>query len=58
VLLVTLKRGAYSLWCPIPGHAARGMKARLTTPGATATAGSTTTSTTGTGETTTVDYGY
>jgi hypothetical protein len=31
VLLVTFKRGAYSLWCPVPGHAARGMKAKLLT---------------------------
>jgi len=30
VLLVTLKRGTYSLWCPVPGHAAQGMKANLT----------------------------
>jgi plastocyanin len=59
VLLVTLKRGAYSLWCPVPGHAARGMKARLTTPGASSSTGTTaTTATTGTGETTTIGYGY
>jgi len=32
VLLVTLKQGAYSLWCPVPGHAAQGMKAKLVTP--------------------------
>jgi plastocyanin len=31
VLLVTFKRGAYSLWCPVPGHAAQGMKAKLLT---------------------------
>ena len=31
VLLVTIKRGAYSLWCPVPGHAAQGMKAKLLT---------------------------
>jgi len=31
VLLVTFKRGAYSLWCPVPGHAAEGMKAKLLT---------------------------
>jgi plastocyanin len=30
VLLVTLKSGAYSLWCPVPGHAALGMKAKVT----------------------------
>jgi uncharacterized cupredoxin-like copper-binding protein len=32
VLLVTLKSGAYSLWCPVPGHAALGMKAKVTAP--------------------------
>ena len=56
VLLVTLKQGAYSLWCPVPGHAAQGMKAMLNTS-ATSGAGSTTT----TGGTTTGDgggYGY
>jgi hypothetical protein len=62
VLLVTLKRGVYSLWCAVPGHAARGMKARLATPGAAGSTGTTgttaTTSTTGTGETTTIEYGY
>ena len=29
-LAVTLRAGSYSLWCPIPGHAAQGMKAALT----------------------------
>ena len=61
VLLVTLKQGAYTLWCPVPGHAAQGMKAKVTTPGATVGAGTTTTTTTTTGETTTDDgsgYGY
>ncbi len=28
-LTVTLKKGTVSLWCPVPGHAARGMKATL-----------------------------
>ena len=32
VLLITLKQGAYSIWCPIPGHAAQGMKATVTVP--------------------------
>jgi len=32
VLLVTLKKGAYSIWCPVPGHAALGMKATVTVP--------------------------
>jgi hypothetical protein len=63
VLLVTLKHGAYSLWCPVPGHAAQGMKATVTTPGAsgsgTTTTSPATTSTGTTGETTTtIDVGY
>jgi len=28
-LIVTLKKGKTALWCPVPGHAARGMKATL-----------------------------
>jgi plastocyanin len=28
-LLVTLKSGSYSVWCPMPGHAALGMKATI-----------------------------
>ena len=48
VLLVDLRSGRYSLWCPVPGHAAQGMKATLTLPGAssgsaTSTSGTTTT---------------
>jgi uncharacterized cupredoxin-like copper-binding protein len=59
VLLVTLKRGAYSLWCPVPGHAAQGMKATLVTPNATPGGAATTTNTGTTGETTTTDIpGY
>jgi Cupredoxin-like domain len=60
VLLVTLKRGSYSLRCPVPGHAAQGMKATLSTPTATPTGGgaTTTTNTGTTGETTTTDIGY
>jgi uncharacterized cupredoxin-like copper-binding protein len=61
VLLVTLKRGAYSLWCPVPGHAAQGMKATLITPNAMPGGAGTTTSGgagTTTGETTTTDIGY
>jgi uncharacterized cupredoxin-like copper-binding protein len=38
---VTLKAGSYTLWCPVPGHAARGMKT-------TVKVGSTTTTTAGT----------
>jgi hypothetical protein len=63
VLVVTLKRGAYALWCPVPGHAAQGMKATLTTPGASSGGGgstaTTTTSAATTGDTTTtIDLGY
>jgi uncharacterized cupredoxin-like copper-binding protein len=61
VLLVTLKRGAYSIWCPVPGHAAQGMKATLTAPVGTAGGGTGTTTTTATdtgNQTTTGDYGY
>ena len=46
VLLVDLRSGRYSLWCPVPGHAAQGMKATLTLPGATVTPPTTTTSST------------
>jgi uncharacterized cupredoxin-like copper-binding protein len=45
-LIVTLKRGKAALWCPVPGHAARGMKATLavgTTVGSTTTSSTTTT---------------
>ena len=47
-LTVTLASGTYTLWCPVPGHAARGMKSRLTVAGAakpaTTSSGGTTTS--------------
>jgi hypothetical protein len=56
VLLVTLKHGVYALWCPVPGHSARGMKAKVTTPGSGGTTGTTTTTGTSTGETTTIGY--
>ena len=52
VLVVTLRSGRYALWCPVPGHAAEGMKATLSLPGAKATT-STTTTTTDTNGTTT-----
>ena len=29
VLVVTLRSGRYALWCPVPGHAAQGMKTSL-----------------------------
>lgn len=49
-LTVTLRSGTYSLWCPVPGHAARGMKASFTAGGggpatSTASSGGTTTDT-------------
>ncbi len=36
-LTVTLRDGAYTLWCPVPGHAAQGMKTSLTVAGAMTT---------------------
>jgi plastocyanin len=33
VLVVDLEQGRYSVWCPIPGHAAKGMKASITVDG-------------------------
>jgi uncharacterized cupredoxin-like copper-binding protein len=42
-LRVTLAAGTYTVWCPIPGHAARGMKARLVATGAAAARAATTT---------------
>jgi uncharacterized cupredoxin-like copper-binding protein len=39
VLVVTLKSGTYGLWCPVPGHAALGMKAALKVAGATTSSG-------------------
>jgi plastocyanin len=46
VLVVNLRSGSYSLWCPVPGHAARGMKATVSVAGATAATTTTTTTTT------------
>jgi uncharacterized cupredoxin-like copper-binding protein len=43
-LTVTLRSGTYTVWCPMPGHAALGMKATVTVPGnAAAPTGDTTT---------------
>jgi uncharacterized cupredoxin-like copper-binding protein len=59
-LTLTLKKGTVSVWCPVPGHAARGMKTTLavgagtTLPATTSTADTTTTSDT----TTTILPGY
>jgi plastocyanin len=41
-LLVHLKSGKYSLWCPVTGHAALGMKATISAGGAAPTSGTTT----------------
>jgi hypothetical protein len=57
VLLVTLRQGVYSLWCPVPGHAARGMKAALSTPTPSGGGGGVTTSGGGAAGTTTDDSG-
>jgi plastocyanin len=57
VLLVTLRQGVYSLWCPVPGHAARGMKAALLTPTPSGGGGGVTTSGGSAGGTTTDDSG-
>jgi uncharacterized cupredoxin-like copper-binding protein len=45
-LTVTLREGAYTLWCPVPGHAAQGIKTSLEVGGGemTATTPATTTS--------------
>lgn len=43
-LSATLKAGRYTLWCPVPGHAALGMKTTLTASGSSSSAGSGTSS--------------
>ena len=47
-LTVTLEAGAYTLWCPVPGHAAKGMKTTLRVAGASGGGGAPATTTTGT----------
>ena len=42
-LTMTVARGKVSLWCPVPGHAARGMKATLAVGAATPVSSTTTT---------------
>ncbi|HEY7208463.1 MAG TPA: plastocyanin/azurin family copper-binding protein [Gaiellaceae bacterium] len=44
-LTVTLKRGTYRLWCPVPGHAALGMRTTLRVGAATGGTETTTNST-------------
>jgi uncharacterized cupredoxin-like copper-binding protein len=55
VLLVDLRSGTYALWCPVPGHAAQGMKATLARAGSGATTSTHSATTTDTGMTTTYD---
>ena len=54
-LAVTLKKGAYDIYCPIPGHKALGMNVNINVGGATTTAKSTSTSSTKSGS---GGYGY
>ena len=42
-LTVTLKAGHYAIWCPVPGHAALGMKTSLTASGSASSGGGGTT---------------
>ena len=42
-LTVTLRAGTFTLWCPVPGHAALGMKTSLAVRGGTAGGGAPTT---------------
>jgi hypothetical protein len=47
---VTLEAGTYHVWCPVPGHAAKGMKAIIVVSGGLASGGgSTSTASTSTG---------
>jgi plastocyanin len=57
VLLVTFKQGAYTLWCPVPGHAAQGMKAKVITLTQSGGGGGGAVTTSGSGGTTTDDGG-
>jgi hypothetical protein len=54
ILAVTLKSGTYALWCPVPGHAAKGMKTSIKVPG-TSTGGGGSGGSGGGGATTTSD---
>jgi hypothetical protein len=48
-LAVTLKKGAYDIFCPIPGHKALGMNVTINVGGATTTASKNTSRGTGGG---------
>jgi uncharacterized cupredoxin-like copper-binding protein len=54
-LTVTFKKGAYDIFCPIPGHKALGMNVNINVGGATTTSASTSKTTTGSGS---GGYGY
>jgi uncharacterized cupredoxin-like copper-binding protein len=54
-LAVTLKKGAYDIYCPVPGHKALGMNVNITVGGAAATGASTTKTSTSSGS---GGYGY
>ena len=53
VLRVDLEHGSYALWCAVPGHAARGMKAALAVLGASNGGGGGAATTSGAGDTST-----
>jgi len=55
VLLVDLRSGSYALWCPVPGHAAQGMKATLARAGSGGTTSTQPATTDTSGPTTTYD---
>lgn len=57
VLLVSFKKGAYTIWCPVPGHAALGMKAKLLILTQSGGGGSPATTSGGGGGDTTTDSG-
>ena len=54
-LTVTFKKGAYDIFCPIPGHKALGMNVNINVGGATTTSASTSKTSTGSGS---GGYGY
>jgi uncharacterized cupredoxin-like copper-binding protein len=63
-ITVTLRKGSYSLWCPVSNHAALGMRMTLKVGGGTSSAGSTpvtpapTSTSSGGGYTDPGGYGY
>jgi plastocyanin len=60
VLSANVKAGPYAVWCPMPGHAAKGMKATIAVTAVTQAGGAgaaTTSGGAGGGDTTTTDAG-